>query len=236
MTKRFLPPFWPAALIGLAGVAMLVALGVWQIDRMGQKHALLAAIGTRIHAAPVALPGHPDPDGDRYLAVTVSGHFAGQAIYVFSTPPGVGPGYRVVRPFLTGGGRRILVDRGWIRDASGATKPVDPLDVGQSYTLVGNLDWPRETDRYTPAPDTAHGIRFSRDVPAMAKEMNTEPVLLVVASSEPPDAALVPLPVSTAGIPDDHLQYALTWFGLALVWAGMSVYWGAKLRRRWGGT
>jgi surfeit locus 1 family protein len=64
----------------------------------------------------------------------------------------------------------------------------------------------------------------------MAQQLGTEPVLIVARSITPADASVVPWPVDAATIPNDHLQYAVTWFGLALVWAGMTLLF---IRRNW---
>ena len=89
--------------------------------------------------------------------------------------------------------------------------------------VIGNLHWPDEVDSWTPAPD-ARGVFFGRDIPAMAARLGTEPVLVVareVSQNTPP---ATPLPVTTEGIPNNHLGYAVQWFGLALVWAGMTIF------------
>ncbi|HCT33990.1 MAG TPA: SURF1 family protein, partial [Sulfitobacter sp.] len=96
-------------------------------------------------------------------------------------------------------------------------------------TVTGNLQWPRETDSFTPEADLKGNIWFARDVPDMAQTLGTEPVLLVARSSTPQPAGISPLPVDTARIPNDHLQYAITWFSLAAIWLGMSLFF---LRRR----
>jgi surfeit locus 1 family protein len=97
-------------------------------------------------------------------------------------------------------------------------------------TITGTLHWPNESDSFTPAPDTARNIWFARDVPAMARALGTGPVM-VVARSDTGDG-IMPVPVDTAGIPNDHLNYALTWFGLAVVWAGMTGLLLWRIRRR----
>ena len=89
-------------------------------------------------------------------------------------------------------------------------------------TVTGNLQWPRETDSYTPAPDIRGNTWFARDVPAMAAELGTQPILIVARSQT--DPAVTPMPVDTVGIPNDHLNYAITWFSLALIWAAMTAY------------
>lgn len=222
MTRRLALPI----LFGLAGTAVLIWLGLWQLHRLDWKEGILAAIEARIGAAPVALPAVPDEARDEYLAVTAAGEIGQPEILVQSSLKLVGPGFRVIAPFETAG-RRILVDRGFVPDDQRRT-PRPPV----AAALTGNLHWPDETDSFTPAPDAKTGIWFARDVPALAQALGTEPVLLVVRTTTEDPLAVRPLPVDTAGIPNDHLQYAITWFLLAAVWAAMSLYWVLGLSRR----
>ena len=213
-------------IIGLAGAATLVALGAWQVQRLEWKRGLLAGIDARIAAAPVALPAQPDPDQDRYLAVRTAGTILPGELFVLVSVKQVGPGFRVIAPFRTDDGRRILVDRGFVRDtARGSVRFLGPAEI------TGNLAWPDETDSFTPEPDRKAETWFARDVTAMAAALDTEPLLLVARTET--DPAVTPLPVDSAAIPNDHLQYAITWFSLAAIWIGMTAHflWRTRARR-----
>ena len=208
---------WFPVLLGVVGVAILCGLGAWQVQRLGQKSAQIAAIEARIGAAPVELPATPEVDSDQYLPVRVTGALEGEEAPVLTSIQGDGPGYRVVSAMVTGD-RRILVDLGFVPEAA---KPMSR--TAGRVTVTGNLLWPQETDSWTPAPDQERNIWFARDLSAMSERLGTEPLLVVARSIEGADLGTIPLPVDTAGIPNDHLNYAITWFGLALVWAFMSV-------------
>ena len=215
---------WFPILLGVVGVAVLIGLGLWQLDRMAQKEALLARIEERIGAAPVELPASPDPAADQYLPVTVTGALGGEELHVLTSIKGEGPGYRVVSA-LTSGERRVLVDLGFVPEAG-----KDLSRVAEGVTVEGNLMWPQEADDWTPAPDEGRGIWFARDVGAMAERLGTEPVM-VVAREVGVDLGTRPVPVDTSGVPNDHYEYAVTWFGLAAVWAVMSLVLIARVRR-----
>lgn len=223
--RRYLFPL----ILGLGGVAILCALGIWQIQRLAWKEALLASIETRIAAPPVALPelADLDPLRDQYQPVTVSGRTTGQEVDVLSGVREQGPGFEIIAAFETADGRRILLDRGFIPDgAKGNARPSVPLNV------IGNLEWPGEAGPYTPEPDLTANLWFARDVPAIAAYLKTDPILVVLRKAEGDSQAIFPMPVSTAGIPNDHLNYAITWFSLAAVWAGMTAYLIWRIRRR----
>ena len=214
-------------IFGLVGVGILVALGTWQLRRLEWKQGVLAEIEARIGADPVALPADPDPERDRYLPVTVSGNMGTNELHVLVSTRTLGAGYRIIAPFETEGGRRIMVDRGFVpTEAKEAARRTGAMQV------TGNLHWPDEIDGFTPEPEPENNIWFAREVPVLADELNTEPVLLIARSQTDPN--VTPLPVDTAGIPNDHLEYAATWFGLALVWAVMTVFflWRPRARSR----
>ncbi|MCG7518744.1 SURF1 family protein [Ruegeria sp. Ofav3-42] len=203
-------------IFGIAGLAILVSLGIWQVQRLAWKQSVLAEIGSRISADPIDLPDHASPDVDKYLPVTIAGEMEPGEIHVLVSVKQVGAGYRIIQSFSTED-RTILVDRGFVPvTAKQGSRLNGPMEV------TGNLHWPDEIDSYTPEPDIDDNIWFARDVPNLAAALGAEPILLIARSQT--DPGITPLPVDTAGIPNDHLQYAITWFGLALVWAAMTGY------------
>lgn len=216
---------WPLA-FGILGTLILVGLGIWQIARLEAKEAMLAEIAARIAAPPGPLPPRPDPAADRFRPVTARGAFAEGGLLVISSHRAMGAGYRLVSVFVTEDGRRILVDRGFLSEAERAL----PRPAGRA-AIEGNLVWPRESDSYTPAPDAKTGVWFARDVPAMAARLATEPVMIVLRRTDEMTPAALPMPVDTGTIPNDHLQYAITWFLLAAVWAGMTLFYLWRIRR-----
>lgn len=211
MFRRVILPL----IFGVVGAGILVGLGVWQVQRLQWKEAILSDIDARIAATPVALPVAPSPEVDRYRPVIVTGEFTGEGIDVLVSRKQVGPGIRAIEVFLTDTGRRILIDRGFL--------PEDQRTLPRDTTVTevtGNLHWPVETDSYTPPPDARTGLWFARDLPALAATLKADPVLVVARSDT--GSGIVPMPVDTSDIPNDHLGYAVTWFSLAVVWLGMT--------------
>ena len=220
MLRRLIFPL----LLGLSGVVVLCSLGVWQMQRMDWKGSYLAEIERRIATVPVALPAQANPAADRYRPVFVEGRFTGEALEVLSATKLGGVGVRVIGVFEAGG-RRVLVDRGYLPEAArGAPREVTVARI------EGNLQWPQDSDSFTPPPDAKTGMWYARDVVAMAGALGTEPLLIVARA--PTGDGIAPMPVDTSGIPNDHWGYAITWFLLALVWAGMTVGLVWRIRRR----
>ena len=214
-----------AILLALAGFALLLGLGFWQLARLEWKEDLLARMDARLLEAPVPLPADPDPDADRFRAVRIEGRVAGPGVAVFGSWRGAGPGYRIVSPFRTDDGRTVLMDRGIAAAPEAAGRVPD-----ERLAVEGNLDWPEDGgDAPTDAQDA---IWTTRAIRPLSDRLGTEPVLIVARATSDPYEGIRPVPMDTAGIPNNHLGYAVQWFGLALVWAGMAGYYVWRARRR----
>jgi surfeit locus 1 family protein len=202
--------------IGFAGTACLLYLGKWQIDRLYWKLDVLTKIDQKIAAAPVLLPAEPSESVHKYLSVEISGQFLQESIRVLASKKRYGAGYRIIHVFRTNG-RRLLVDLGFV----GLDTDYD-IDLISNISLVGNLHWPDEVDNFTPEPDLENNIWFAREVERVASALQTEPTLIILKDSTLKDKNIKPMPIDTTHIPNDHLQYAITWFSLAIIWALMS--------------
>jgi surfeit locus 1 family protein len=221
MLRRMIFPI----LMGIVGCAILISLGVWQMQRMAWKTDVLAQIDAMIAADPVSLPAAPTEAADEYRAVTAAGRFTGEFVELLAGQPGTFPGVRIIEAFQTGDGRRILIDRGFLPDDARAI----PRTAGATQ-ITGNLLWPDATDSFTPPPDPATGLWFARDLPAMAAKLQTEPTLIV--AREQTGGGIAPVPVDSSAIPNDHWGYAIQWFGLATVWGVMTLYLLWRIRQR----
>ena len=204
------------AVFSIAGTAVLGWLGNWQLDRLAWKQTVLEQIDQRIAAPAVPVPLTPVPSEDTYLPVFAEGRFGQEYIRVLVSQKRIGAGYRVISAFKTEG-RRILVDRGFI-DLSNSSD----IQADQAVVVQGNLHWPDEVDGFTPAPDLEKNIWFARDVRALSEALQAQPILIVASQISPPDQNIKPLEIDSSAIPNDHLQYAVTWFSLAAIWIMMS--------------
>lgn len=219
--------FWFPLIAGLIGAAVLLSLGTWQVKRLAWKEGVLAQIDARLAQAPTPLPDLVTYEDDRYRAVTVRGQFDAPAIKILSSKKDEGAVYRHVAPFVTDTGRRILIDRGYTDVTQEA-----PIPAGM-FDLSGHLVWPDDTNNMTPDPDTTAHLWYGRDLPAMAAIYGTDEVMIVAAHMSPVDSSVTLWPVDSSGVPNDHLQYALTWFSLAAIWILMTTLY---LRRAYRGS
>jgi surfeit locus 1 family protein len=214
-----------ALILGVAGTATLVALGVWQLHRLEWKEAIIAQAEAMIAEDPIPLPDKPDPAADRYRSVRVNGAFAGEEAHVLTSVQGKGPGFLVIAAYATAEGRRILIDRGFVPETAKTTQRPP-----RAQAVTGNLNWPDDVTSSTPPYDATRAIWYGRDVTGIAALLGTEPVLIIARSDTGDGVAAQP--VTTAGFRNDHWQYAVTWFSLAMVWAGMTVFLLWRIRTR----
>jgi surfeit locus 1 family protein len=207
-------------LLATVGTAILLGLGVWQVQRLAWKTDILAQIERKILAPAIDIPAEVTAASHDLLPVRGTGSYIGEeAVRVLVSQKIYGAGYRLINAFELRDGRKIMVDRGFT--SVRAALPAVPKGTGQ---VTGNLQWPQEIDSFTPDNDLAANIWFARDVAKLSEHLQTEPILLVLRNSSFADDLARPLPKMSANIPNDHLNYALTWFALALIWVGMSGY------------
>lgn len=248
MTDRCKRVFWPA--IGLAVVvALLAALGTWQVRRLVWKQALVARVAERVDAAPTPLPpaaaiaNAPDASFE-YRHVVVSGTLAAdQEAHVFATVPpargaagGVGgPGWFVLSPLTLADGGIVLLNRGFVPDAAkdpatrGGLLPAGPL------TATGLLRGRDAGNLFTPAADPARNRFYLRDPAVLAAALKLDPARVypvtvdLTAAFAPPGG--LPRPgLTQVTFTNNHLGYALTWYGLMLTALGVGAVF---LRARW---
>jgi surfeit locus 1 family protein len=218
-------------------LAILLALGTWQVQRLHWKRQLLTRIAA-LQAAP-AQPLGPvldriaqgaDADFTR-VKVTCPGLASAPFLELYGLRDGQA-GARLISACRVDSlkYRSVLVDRGFVADTVSARPPVDPSATAP-VELTGVLRTPEPGNRFTP-PNRPERW-FSRDVAAMAAALNApEPApltLMAETASNPEWKALVPAPIP-ADIPNRHLEYALTWYGLAAALLG--VYAAMLFRRR----
>ena len=204
----------------LPGFALLVGLGVWQIQRLHEKEALIASVEAGLHAPPVPLSEALGVGAARseWRPVRVSGHFLhDKELYLFSRGPMGAVGVDIITPLVQATGDTVLIDRGFVPEALRNPETRAGGQVAGDVPLTGILRLSQQPGLFTPAPNPNTRLWFVKDVPSMAKaEGIVTPPILVEADATPNPGGW-PLGGQTrVDFPNDHLQYAITWFGLAL--------------------
>lgn len=222
-------PLWRNVLVlALLGAvfAALVGLGIWQVQRLHWKEALLASIDRRIHSAPLPLADierrFAETGDVDYTPVTVAGSFAhGGERHFFATWKGES-GYYVYTPLKLPDGRFLLVNRGFVpfdrKDA--ATRPQGQVAGPVHLTGLARDPLPGKPSWLVPDNDPAKNIFYWKDLAAMAATAglpagSTVLPFFVDAGPTPNPGGLPVGGVTLVDLPNSHLQYAVTWFGLA---------------------
>jgi surfeit locus 1 family protein len=208
-----------------ASLALLIGLGLWQLQRLEWKQGLIAQIAARAHAEPVALKDAVTSaragEDVSYLRVRVEGRFDNaKERYLYALSDGA-PGWRVITPLTAPDGEVVLVDRGFVplalRDPSSRAQG----EIDGTVTVTGLARISETQGLFIPDNEPVENRWFWRDLGAMSKSIfpsgasDVAPFFLEAERSDIPGGW--PLGGQTKlDLPNNHLQYALTWFLLAL--------------------
>ncbi|HEX3504841.1 MAG TPA: SURF1 family protein [Xanthobacteraceae bacterium] len=226
---------WVGLLLpAIIAFVILIGLGVWQIQRKAWKEGLIADVTERLAAPPQALPPARDwpaltAASGEYRRVRFTAQFDNdKEALVFAAASGfrpdvadAGPGYWVFTPARLADGSTVMVNRGFVPDARKNPQSRREGEVSGPVALVGAMRWPDSRHWFTPNDDAAHNLWFVRDPEAIAAAKGLGSVAPFYVEQEAPmPPGGLPQPGKLAvSLPDNHLQYALTWFGLAAVLA-----------------
>ena len=222
--------------------AVLIALGTWQIERKAWKEQLIATLTERLQAPPAPLPSPAtwptlDQTENEYRRVTFNAEFdPAEEALVFATasafrPDVKGQGFWVFAPARLADGSVVVVNRGFVpsSDAKDIANQVSPGVV----EITGTIRWPEASHWFTPKANPAENMWFVRDPASIAAAKGwgaVAPFYVEQESPVPPGGwpqpgKLVP------SLPNNHLQYAVTWYGLAAVLVVVFIVWAVKSRR-----
>ena len=228
----------------LGALVVLIALGTWQLERREWKEALIAELDRKLSAPPVDLPP-PErwpqlkAERDEFRRVKFAAEFLpDQEALVYSSgsslrPDVTGPGYWVLSPARLAGGSLVVVNRGFVPE--GRQDPKTRAE-GRPYgvvEIIGVLRWPETRGTFTPNDEPAKNLWFARDPGAMAAAKGWGNIAPFYIDQEAPPApgGLPKVGPLRPGLPNNHLQYAVTWYGLALVFL-ISALFFLRARRR----
>jgi surfeit locus 1 family protein len=235
-------PYWRRLLIPaiftIAGLAILVSLGVWQLQRKAWKEGLIATLEAQIKAEPLPLPPPsqwPEMTRDnsefRRVKLHTDTSADAKAVYLYTGASALRTdvkqaGYFVFVPAKLPDGRTVVVNRGYI--------PIDRKDerFSGATEITGYIRWPEVSGLFVTEHDTKGDIWFVRDPAAMANARGWGPVAPFYIDQEapvPPQGFPKPGPL-TVKLKNDHLGYAITWFGLAASLLAVFIAWAARER------
>lgn len=237
--------FWTFIVLMLALMALFVALGTWQVRRLAEKEQLIASVASRFELAPVALPPVEewpafDSEAWAYRPVKLTGSYLpAQTVLVFTSladanGPLSGPGYWVMTPLvLSGEDGVVFINRGFVPQEQGqAFVSGGAAEVGE-VTLTGIARSPEPASGFTPQPDTARRIDWVRDparLTALAGPLPGPVAPIYVDLPAGPPGALPQGGETVVSFPNNHLGYAITWFGFAALIPPLLWFWVRRQR------
>lgn len=205
---------------------VLCWLGAWQLERLQWKLNLIATVNEHLAAAPLSLDQvmAMTPDQAQYRRVTLTGRFDhAKEAYVFTMGEGGAPLYHVLTPFRTDNGKLLLVDRGAVpKDRfDPRTRPAGNVEGPTRVTGVWRV--PDAPGRFTPAPDVRKRIWYARDTAAIAAadHLHFAAPVVIEADATPNPGGWPRGGQTVVSFRNQHLSYAVTWFGLAAVLLGV---------------
>lgn len=220
--KRLL---WPGV-AALAGLALLISLGNWQMQRLAWKEGLIAAIGERVQGEPVQLAVAEERaargDNVEYTRVAIDGRLLNdREIHLYALDSALGPGFDVITPLQLADGSLVLVNRGFV--PNDLKDPARRLagQVEGDVQVVGLLRQGDAQTMFIPDNDPVRNIWYWRDIDAMSAAVAEGGAAhvhryVVDAQAEPVAPGGWPKGGTTRlELPNRHLEYALTWYGLA---------------------
>jgi surfeit locus 1 family protein len=212
--------------LAFAALAVLIGLGIWQVKRLHWKEGLIAAIDARTKGEPISLDQAvalaKEGRDASYYRVRVEGRFDNtKERYLFSQSISDGtPGWHVITPFTTTQGVLVLVDRGFVPDQLKDSSTRASGEIEGTTTVTGIVRIPETQGLFTPNNEPEVNRWFWRDLNGMVTSMfptatlDVPPFFIEAEKSEVPGGW--PEGGQTRlSLPNNHLQYATTWFGLA---------------------
>lgn len=214
--RRFRPGLW-LTLLATSSFALLCALGTWQVSRLQWKLGLIEAMERGFAQPPIELEGVVDPKSlASFGRVRVVGTWrAGEPLFLGLEARSGEVGSKLVDILVDGRGRAWIVDRGWIPDRLQAAAKAGSFGGKEQVSFEAMVREPLGRGSFTPANDMVAGRIYSEDT-ILAADPTLMPKILVAASPTGPlqDRHPVPTPLRL-DVKNDHLGYALTWYGLA---------------------
>jgi surfeit locus 1 family protein len=229
-----------ATIAFFVALAILLALGTWQVERLQWKEALLADMAARRTAAPVPLADieamAAKGEDIEYRPVTATGVFANnRERHFFATWHGQ-TGYYIYTPLRLADGRFLFVNRGFVpyEAKEPEMRKQGQLTGTQTVTGLARSRLAGKPSYLVPDNDIAKNIFYWKDLDAMAASTGIAADALVpffVDAGDAPNPKGLPIgAVTQFDLPNNHLQYAMTWYGLAAALAGVGLY--ALFRRK----
>ena len=221
-------PFLWLTIFSLPALLVLLALGFWQLDRLAWKTALINNFNERARAEAI-LP--PAKDADlielEFHNLALTGRFLHDKERFLTGRTYEGnAGFHVVTPFVTENGTTLFINRGWVSEAyrEPEKRPFSVEDKVQSVRAVLRL--PQKKGYFVPENEPDRGFWFTLKPDQLADHLGLENVVTSYYADQIRQGEVITLPIAATmniDVRNTHLNYAMTWFGIALSLIGVYI-------------
>ena len=229
------PRIWPILLASTIGIMILLSLGIWQVQRLTWKEGLIAELDNRLKAEPISLQQAMEKKAAgqdlEYVKVKLTGQIDGKVLRKVSSINGE-PGWEILSPFKTDDGQLVLIDLGAIAE----NQTFNPDTTVKSFNAIIRVH-NKGAGFFDADNDPVQNIWYWWDLPEMMATAFTKsdgvPASFILQKL--PSANDHNIPLSEAPkveLTNNHLGYAITWFGLAAALAGVAGFYVFSLRRK----
>ena len=220
-------------MLALLALAILVSLGTWQVRRLAWKTALIDTIASR--GTEPAIPVEQalaDPAANDFRHVAATGRYRHDLAFAMGSVAERGEvGGRLVVPLVLPDGRTLLVERGWLPERLLPPATPDSIEPAGDVALDAVARWHGEDRQGLFTPDNRPDRRrwYWYDLAGLRQALGLEPAPLGLVLSRSDTGGDLPLPLPVrADLPNNHLGYAITWYGLAVALVAVYVAFGLK--------
>lgn len=223
MMQGFVRPKLIPLVMSVAGVAAMLYLGFWQLERLAWKRDLISRIEQGVNDAPLEqLPADEALQDRHFHYVMLTGYYMNKPeFHIAARYYKSKLGYSVLTPFIVDEGpdtgKIVLVNRGWIPAALKDEKSSYATITDEKITIKGRIRLSNERNPFTPENQPEKNIWFGRDTAEMAESarLKFEPLTLDIVGDQ--NASSYPVPADAkVQLRNDHLAYAFTWFSIGL--------------------
>ena len=231
---------WPG-IATMLGVAFLIGLGTWQMHRLAWKQGLIGSIAERVHAPPVPIAVAEErtaEGGDvEYTRVTAAGELVNdREIHLYALDENGGPGFHIITPLKLADGSLVLVNRGFVPNDLKDPARRSAGQLSGAVTVTGLLRHGHHQGMIIQSNDPQRNLWYWRDSDAMAAAAagpggsRVHPFIIDQEAAPAPPGGWPRGGVTRLTLSNRHLEYALTWYGLAVALVGVFLAFAAS---RW---
>ena len=223
----FRPYFW-LSVCALPALIILILLGSWQVQRLNWKTGLIDEYRARALAPAIALPDADiSLDNFRFQRLALTGRFLNdKEIYINGRTYEGNAGFHVITPFLGQDGRIVLVNRGWVSEAYRlpSARPFSISDEIQTIEAI--IRAPQRKGYFVPENEPERGFWFTINPAEIGSYQNVDSAITSFYVDQIRSGEVITLPIAAdlkVDVPNAHLNYALTWYGIALSLIGVYI-------------